>query len=280
MHDTRRSRGNFQASLTYRRGPGLALLATFDVEEGGRSYFMKAGIVCVAVVALVGGQGCFSFDDDGDWDDSGWDRAPASTTPPGSPWGDPYYDSEYRTLDIQSAQLSGSMGEIRGFDELAYETTGSSGYGTTSVQVTIEHRGRYAMTALSVSGDLPAVEEGTTIDVVGYATTDTNITSISAIACGGSAPGVWDMFDVPATVQTVRVTDGSSPNLKRFEFDMDVYNLTNANTTYAIRNGTGLTNVRQNGDAASPITQIATFLSPTGVLGPRIIRFNVTYWFR
>jgi|SoiMethySBSTD1v2_1073268.scaffolds.fasta_scaffold11922_4 hypothetical protein len=65
----------------------------------------------------------------------------------------------------------------------------------------------------------------------------------------------------------------------RFEATMDVYNLTNANTTYSVRTTTGLTNIRVAGDANAPQTPIQTFLSPTGVLGPRIIRFNFTYWF-
>ena len=60
---------------------------------------------------------------------------------------------------------------------------------------------------------------------------------------------------------------------------MDVYNLSNANTIYDVRTGSGLTNIRVAGDPATPTTQIPTFLSPTGVLGPRIIRFNVTYQF-
>jgi len=65
----------------------------------------------------------------------------------------------------------------------------------------------------------------------------------------------------------------------KLELTMDVYNLTNANTTYSTRTGTGLTNIRVGGDATVPQTQIATFLSPNGILGPRIIRFNITYWF-
>jgi hypothetical protein len=66
---------------------------------------------------------------------------------------------------------------------------------------------------------------------------------------------------------------------QRVEVSMDVYNVMNANTTYSVRQGTGLTNVRYANDPTQPQTQIATFMSPTGVLGPRIIRFNVTYWF-
>ncbi|HUL72937.1 MAG TPA: carboxypeptidase regulatory-like domain-containing protein [Vicinamibacterales bacterium] len=78
---------------------------------------------------------------------------------------------------------------------------------------------------------------------------------------------------------------------QRFEFDMDVYNLTNANTVYSIRTGTGLTRVVDYSDPAAqnainngqiptgPTILIPTFNSATGVLGPRIIRFGVTFWF-
>ncbi|MEZ5316147.1 MAG: TonB-dependent receptor [Vicinamibacterales bacterium] len=65
----------------------------------------------------------------------------------------------------------------------------------------------------------------------------------------------------------------------RIEVSMDVYNLTNANTVYDVRTLTGTTNVRFAGDPSQPVTQIPSFLSPTGFLGPRIIRFNVTYSF-
>ena len=66
---------------------------------------------------------------------------------------------------------------------------------------------------------------------------------------------------------------------QKFELGLDAYNLTNANTVFSVRNGTGLTNIRYANDPRQPVTQIPTFLSPTGVLGPRILRFNVTYWF-
>ena len=68
-------------------------------------------------------------------------------------------------------------------------------------------------------------------------------------------------------------------NGQRFELGVDAYNLTNANTIYSVRTGTGRTNIRYANDPTNPVTQIATFMSPTGALGPRIIRFNVTYWF-
>jgi hypothetical protein len=65
----------------------------------------------------------------------------------------------------------------------------------------------------------------------------------------------------------------------RVELSVDGYNLGNANTVYEVRTGSGRTNIRVAGDAKAPITQIQTFMSPTGVLGPRIFRFNLTYQF-
>lgn len=65
----------------------------------------------------------------------------------------------------------------------------------------------------------------------------------------------------------------------RFELAVDAYNLTNANTVFNVRTGTGRTNIRYANDPTNPVTQIATFNSPTGALGPRIIRLNFTYWF-
>ena len=68
-------------------------------------------------------------------------------------------------------------------------------------------------------------------------------------------------------------------NGRRFELGLDAYNLTNANTVYSVRTGTGRTNIRYANDPSRPVTQIATFMSPTGALGPRILRVNFTYWF-
>ena len=62
-----------------------------------------------------------------------------------------------------------------------------------------------------------------------------------------------------------------------FEADMDVYNLTNSNAVYNVRNTTGRQNVTD--FTTGQTVQIAQFNSPIAVLGPRIIRFNVTYKF-
>jgi len=86
--------------------------------------------------------------------------------------------------------------------------------------------------------------------------------------------------ELPAlTTVDLRLGRGFRFGTNRIELSVDGYNLANANTVYAVRTGSGLTNIRENGDPAAPITQIQTFDSPTGVLGPRIFRFNVTYQF-
>jgi hypothetical protein len=48
---------------------------------------------------------------------------------------------------------------------------------------------------------------------------------------------------------------------------------------FGVRTNTGLTNVRVDGNPANPTTPIASFLSPTQLLAPRVIRFNVAWEF-
>jgi hypothetical protein len=66
-------------------------------------------------------------------------------------------------------------------------------------------------------------------------------------------------------------------NANQIEVDMDVYNLTNSNAVYNVRTGTGRQTVTDFTTGQS--VSIAQFNSPIAVLGPRIIRFNVTYRF-
>ncbi|MEO5895038.1 MAG: TonB-dependent receptor [Vicinamibacterales bacterium] len=81
------------------------------------------------------------------------------------------------------------------------------------------------------------------------------------------------------TTVDLRLGRGFRFGTNRVELSIDGYNLANANTIYAVRTTSGLSNIRVNGDVNAPITQIQSFESPTGVLGPRIFRFNVTYQF-
>jgi hypothetical protein len=62
-----------------------------------------------------------------------------------------------------------------------------------------------------------------------------------------------------------------------FEADMDVYNVTNSNAVFNVRTGTGPQTVTD--FTTNTPVRIAQFGSPIGVLGPRIVRFNVSYKF-
>jgi hypothetical protein len=64
-----------------------------------------------------------------------------------------------------------------------------------------------------------------------------------------------------------------------FEFDVDIYNLSNENTVYAVRTNTGRTTVRYAADPTAEQVTFPMYRSPTNVLGPRIVRFNVSYKF-
>jgi hypothetical protein len=64
-----------------------------------------------------------------------------------------------------------------------------------------------------------------------------------------------------------------------FQADMDLYNLTNENTVYSVRTNTGRTSVRYAADPNAELVTFPMYKSPTNVLGPRIVRFNVSYKF-
>jgi hypothetical protein len=53
----------------------------------------------------------------------------------------------------------------------------------------------------------------------------------------------------------------------------------NANTVWDARTLSGTINLRQDGLATGAINTVPQYLSPSAVLGPRIIRFNVAYRF-
>jgi len=65
----------------------------------------------------------------------------------------------------------------------------------------------------------------------------------------------------------------------RLDLSVDVYNVTNANTVFAIRTGSNTTPIHVNGDPTTPTTNISTWNSPTQFLGPRVLRVNVSYQF-
>jgi hypothetical protein len=63
----------------------------------------------------------------------------------------------------------------------------------------------------------------------------------------------------------------------QIEVDLDMFNITNENPVYDVRTGSNRQTVRVGGTGETRV--IPQFMSPTGILGPRIFRFNVTYRF-
>ena len=74
--------------------------------------------------------------------------------------------------------------------------------------------------------------------------------------------------------KTIKLGAGRS-----LEVDLDVSNLTNANTTWEMRTLAGRLNVRQAGDPNGVVNNIQQFLSPSQILGPRIARLGAAFRF-
>ena len=66
---------------------------------------------------------------------------------------------------------------------------------------------------------------------------------------------------------------------RSLEVDLDIDNLTNANTAWELRALTGRISLRQAGDPAGALNNVQQFLSPSQILAPRIIRFGIAYRF-
>jgi hypothetical protein len=64
------------------------------------------------------------------------------------------------------------------------------------------------------------------------------------------------------------------------ETSVDFNNLTNNNVAWDARSLSGTINLRQNGDPNGVINTVLQFGSPSSVLGPRNIRFNVAFRFQ
>ncbi len=79
------------------------------------------------------------------------------------------------------------------------------------------------------------------------------------------------------TTADVRVGKVFRMGTHEFEADMDIYNVTNSNAVFNVRTTTGLQTVTDFTTGQS--VRIPQFNSPIGVLGPRILRFNVSYKF-
>ena len=66
---------------------------------------------------------------------------------------------------------------------------------------------------------------------------------------------------------------------RSIEFDFDVSNITNANTTWEMRSLTGRLNLRQGGNPTGALINVPQFMSPSQILAPRIARLGVALRF-
>ncbi len=60
---------------------------------------------------------------------------------------------------------------------------------------------------------------------------------------------------------------------------LDIHNVSNANTAWDARVLSGTIGLRQDGLPTGALNTVPQFLSPASILGPRVIRFNVSYRF-
>lgn len=100
---------------------------------------------------------------------------------------------------------------------------------------------------------------------------------------GGSAtinvePAGTHRVDALSTID-LRLAKTWAFGARSLEVNMDVFNLTNANTAWELRSLTGRLNVRQDGSPTGQINNVPQFLSPSQILAPRIVRFGVAYRF-
>jgi hypothetical protein len=77
----------------------------------------------------------------------------------------------------------------------------------------------------------------------------------------------------------LRVSKNFRMGTRELAANLDLSNLTNANTVWEVRTLTPSITVRQNGDPNGTLNRIPQFLSPTQVLGPRIMRLGVSFKF-
>ncbi len=66
---------------------------------------------------------------------------------------------------------------------------------------------------------------------------------------------------------------------QELELNLDAYNIANVNTVWDVRTLAGRINLRYAGNPTGELINQQQYLSPTGILAPRILRFGVTYRF-
>jgi hypothetical protein len=112
-----------------------------------------------------------------------------------------------------------------------------------------------------------------TRQVTGVRLTASGTTSVNVEPAGSHRLDSLSTLDLRA-VKVFRLAANRS-----IEGSVDFYNVTNANTVWDVRTGSGTLTFLQGGDPNGTKNVLAQFGSPASVIAPRIIRFNVAFRF-
>jgi hypothetical protein len=133
---------------------------------------------------------------------------------------DPYQSPFDGTLVISDGHLGGSMGDVRDFEGDATSSYGYQGgnYASITVTTTNETAGYSAMTILDLEGgvDNPALTPGASFHFDGVE--QVGGVYLYVTGCSGPREGSW-MFDSGADDVTLDVSEGSTPDTLRMDFD-------------------------------------------------------------
>ena len=177
------------------------------------------GALVIAAGALGTGGCYYDFSDD---------RDDTPTAPPS-------YDSRATAPPGNASQWSGQadifrgdLGTVRAFEGTAAEVTGSD-YGTTTSMVRIDAEDTsarwWAMTQFSITGSLHHPQLAPGARLVFNSRSNRNISSdgtpalyVSVLGCSGPRRNEFT-YDQNADEVTVNVSEGSSPDTRRIDFD-------------------------------------------------------------
>lgn len=197
----------------------------------------------LAVIGLIGGMtvlnaGCWEIalaialaegDDDAYAD-------PYADDPYADPYYDPYADPAYDpyadpyssgVLEVRNESLSGTLGEVRGFEGNIWMESGYDYGGVASLQVDAKSTEEdwAVMAALTIEGGLdhPDLVPGAVLTFryddysCDYSGEESRQLHVSLLGCSGPADAYWE-YDVTADEVTIEVQDGSTPESRRIAY--------------------------------------------------------------
>jgi len=183
----------------------------------------------LAVIGLIGGMTVLNA---GCWEIAlaialaGGDDEPYSdpyTDPYSDPYADPYSSG---VLEVRNESLTGTLGEVRGFEGNIWMESGYDYGGVASLQVDAKSTEEdwAVMAALTIEGGLdhPDLVPGAVLtfryDDYSYDYSgESRHLHASLLGCSGPADGYWE-YDVTADEVTIEVQEGSTPESRRIAY--------------------------------------------------------------